>query len=271
MFFKRSRLSPYNITDNLTRSDLYREIRNGNPSWPTYEIRLDEVLRPELISKRHYGTDEMKWAVLVAAELDDMREPMEAGKKIKLPPVTWTRERIRYWRAQELNIDVADLADAEDDSPSLISRIGSSISAGITSLKSMFTSTDSQANMSNIEELDHLLETDDAGIVVHKDGDALNDCIMEWLETPEGTVADLPGWGNKLAYLKHEPPGINLVRMAKIGILRKIQIDIPDLTVLEIAVVFKEIDLLWVAINYRYDDSGQNTYQTAIFNSDVSL
>jgi len=92
-----SRLSPYNITDDILRSDLYREIRKGDDNWPSYEIRLDEVLMPELVAHRFYGTDLLKWVVLIAAGLDDMREILEAGTRIKLPPTVWLRERIKHY------------------------------------------------------------------------------------------------------------------------------------------------------------------------------
>lgn len=92
-----SRLSPYNITDDLLRADLYREIKKGDDTWPTYEIQPDEVLRPELVAYRVYGTDLLKWVILIAAGLDDMREQLEAGTLITLPPTVWIRERIKYY------------------------------------------------------------------------------------------------------------------------------------------------------------------------------
>ena len=96
-----SRLSPYNITDDLHRVELYREIRQGTESppedWTEYEIQPDERLKPELIAYRHYGTDQLKWAVLVSAQLDDMREPLEVGESIWLPPVVWIRQRIKHY------------------------------------------------------------------------------------------------------------------------------------------------------------------------------
>lgn len=96
-----SRLSPYNIADDLTRAELYREVRAGDPSWPEREVRLDETLKPELLAYRHYGTDELKWVVLIVAGLDDMREALEAGSVLRLPPVTWIRERIRFHSGEE--------------------------------------------------------------------------------------------------------------------------------------------------------------------------
>ena len=103
---KLSRLSPYNITDDLTRAELYREVRAGDPAWTEREILLDETLRPELIAFRFYGTDELKWVILVAAGLDDMREALVAGTTIKLPPVTWIRERIRFYSGAD-DLDAA--------------------------------------------------------------------------------------------------------------------------------------------------------------------
>jgi len=90
-----SRLSPHNIADDLKRATLYREIRAGAVGWREREIQPDEVLRPELIAYRHYGTEDMAWAVRIAAGLDDPREAMEAGVKIILPPLTFVRERIK--------------------------------------------------------------------------------------------------------------------------------------------------------------------------------
>lgn len=94
-----SRLSPYNITDDLIRSRLYREIRDGQSSdeWPVYEVQPADVLSPELIAFKVYGTAEMKWLVMVAAGLDDMRERIEDGKAIRLPETAWVRRRIKYY------------------------------------------------------------------------------------------------------------------------------------------------------------------------------
>lgn len=99
---KPDRLSPYNIQDDLIRVDLYREIKAGNPDWPLYEIQMDEVLRPELTAYRHYGTDSLKWVILLVAGIDDMREAMEAGVKLRLPPKVWIRQRIRYYAGDDV-------------------------------------------------------------------------------------------------------------------------------------------------------------------------
>lgn len=97
----KDRLSPYNIEDDLLRTELYREIRAGGEDWKNREISMDEVLMPELTAHRFYGTDKLKWVVMVAAGLEDMREAMEAGSVIRLPSIVWVRQRIRYWMEQE--------------------------------------------------------------------------------------------------------------------------------------------------------------------------
>lgn len=100
-----SRLSPYNITDPLIRNELYREIRNGQTqnisSWREYEIQPDERLRPELAGYRVYGSNEMKWIILIASGMDDMREALEEGSTIRLPPPAWIRERILYYQVRK--------------------------------------------------------------------------------------------------------------------------------------------------------------------------
>ncbi len=88
------RLSPYNITDDLVRAELYRAIRKGDASWPTYEIQPGEILMPELTAYRHYGMEGLKWVVMVAAGLDEPREAIESGVTLQLPPVQWIRQKI---------------------------------------------------------------------------------------------------------------------------------------------------------------------------------
>lgn len=97
----KSRLSPYNITDDLYRAKLYKEIREGQGAneWPVYEVQPADSLRPELIAYKVYGTAEMKWLVMVAASLDDMRERIESGSSLRLPSATWVRQRIKYYSA----------------------------------------------------------------------------------------------------------------------------------------------------------------------------
>ncbi|HDY7868870.1 TPA: hypothetical protein RQK36_003968 [Vibrio vulnificus] len=92
-----SRLSPLNIQDELIRARFYRELRDGLFEWEEWEVSIDEIRMPELISLRYYGTDSLKKIVSVCAGLDDMREYLAAGSLIRLPTIKWVRTRIRYY------------------------------------------------------------------------------------------------------------------------------------------------------------------------------
>jgi hypothetical protein len=102
-----SRLSPYNIDDDLRRVALYREIRDGqsNREWLAYEIQPADILRPELIAYKVYGNAELKWLVLIAAGLDDMRERLAAGTLLRLPSPAWIRQKIKQYVALEEALD----------------------------------------------------------------------------------------------------------------------------------------------------------------------
>ena len=98
-----SRLDPMLIDDSLYRAKLYSEIRTQKPSgnkddWVDYEVSVGEVLLPELIALRRWNNEELAWVVMIAAEVDDPRREIESGITIKLPSVTWLRDRIRYYQ-----------------------------------------------------------------------------------------------------------------------------------------------------------------------------
>lgn len=99
------RLSPYNITDDLIRVELYREIRQAQEdsakrqggNWAFYTIQPADELKPELIAYHVYGLDTLKWLVSMSAGLKDDRGRLEVGKKIYLPKTEWLRERIKHY------------------------------------------------------------------------------------------------------------------------------------------------------------------------------
>lgn len=107
------------------------------------------------------------------------------------------------------------------------------------------------AEKPTIEEFDHLLRGDLTGIARYENSTALDDRIQEWLETPEGTVADMPWWGNNLSALKHEPIGVNLQVIAEMRIARKLPVDVKNIDVRGIRVEAVEIDLIRVIIQYQ--------------------
>lgn len=92
-----SRLSPLNIEDELIRARFYRELMDGAFEWDEWEVSVDEIWMPELVSLRYYGTASLKKIVAICAGLDDMRGTLQAGSLIRLPTTQWIRTRIRYY------------------------------------------------------------------------------------------------------------------------------------------------------------------------------
>jgi hypothetical protein len=113
--------------------------------------------------------------------------------------------------------------------------------------------------MSEIKEYNWLMESSQTEeIKTYADSDAAGQQISEWLGTPEGSVADLPAWGNNLSAFKHEPNGINLQVMAEISIFQKILIDIPDINLKRVGVEFPGIDIAKIIIEFD-----NNTFEKA--------
>jgi len=103
-----------------------------------------------------------------------------------------------------------------------------------------------------IEEFDHLIElAPTTEVKKYDDDEALSDRISEWLETPQGTVADLPAWGHNLSALKHEPQGVNFEVVAEMSITAKMPQDIADLIIMGVDVKYADIDLFYVSIRHR--------------------
>jgi phage baseplate assembly protein W len=103
-----------------------------------------------------------------------------------------------------------------------------------------------------IEEFDHSLELHPVTeFKKYADVEALQERISEWLETPQGSVADLPAWGHNLSGLKHEPQGVNLDVMAEMSITVKMPQDIENLIIQSVSVEFSEIDLCQITIKHR--------------------
>ena len=98
--------------------------------------------------------------------------------------------------------------------------------------------------MAQIEEYSFIMELDESGVITVPDEHAMQERIYEWLATPEGTVADKPGWGHRLSRLKFEPSGPDTNVMAEMLIAEKLSLDIKDMVLKGVLVDFKEIDLM---------------------------
>lgn len=107
-----SRLSDQNIEDPIYRGFLYDEIIQAEfPDTVEYEVKPDELFRPDLVSYRVYRTPDLDWLVLVAARVNDECDGMQFGQVLKLPSASWVRSRINYW-ASGGQLTTAELTSA---------------------------------------------------------------------------------------------------------------------------------------------------------------
>jgi hypothetical protein len=105
--------------------------------------------------------------------------------------------------------------------------------------------------MSELKEYNWLMVSSPSeGVSTHDDGAAMAQRILEWLGTPEGSVADLPDWGNTLFTLKHEPTGVDLQVFAEMTIFEKLIKDVEDIDIRKVSVEFPDIDMAKVTIAY---------------------
>ena len=107
-----------------------------------------------------------------------------------------------------------------------------------------------------IQEADRLIESSTSeDVSTYGDETALSERIKEWLETPVGTVADLPGWGHNLKSYKFEPMNLSLEVAIGMAITTKLPQDIDGLIFRGILVEFLEIDLCKIIIRHQFGDT----------------
>lgn len=112
--------------------------------------------------------------------------------------------------------------------------------------------------MTILQEYDRNISLSGSNAVqVYEDDEAMSQRICEWLETPEGTLLDKPGWGHNLATLKHEPPGDNLSVVAQMLIVEKMPKDISGLIINQVRVTFTELDVCVIEISHSLGDFEQ--------------
>ena len=103
-----------------------------------------------------------------------------------------------------------------------------------------------------IQEYNHLIDVDSGSVPkLLLDEDALTDRIQEWLETPEGTIADLPAWGHNLKVFQFEPLGVDFDVMIEMSIMEKLPLDVDNLDLKGVAVRRVEIDLCTILIRFQ--------------------
>lgn len=96
-----SRLSDLNVQCDIVRAYLYQDILDAIISsrvkCQTYEIRIDEKYRADLVAFRVYGTVEAKWLVMLLCDVEEEIDPLPVSQDIQFPDVSFIRERIRYF------------------------------------------------------------------------------------------------------------------------------------------------------------------------------
>jgi phage baseplate assembly protein W len=92
----------------------------------------------------------------------------------------------------------------------------------------------------------------DADVERFTDGEALSERVREWLETPQGTLADIPSWGHNLTQFKHDPQGPDLEVAIELAIVQKLEQDISDLEVTGVLVEYLDIDVFRLTIRHTF-------------------
>nr|WP_192963656.1 hypothetical protein [Vibrio vulnificus] len=100
-----------------------------------------------------------------------------------------------------------------------------------------------------MEELNHLLRVDSAGLAVSYDGKAH---IEEWFDNPEHTIADNPAWGHNLAPFQFCAQTENDAVMIEMAIVEKLPRDVQGVVIKGIRVTFPDIDLCRIVISHQY-------------------
>ena len=96
-----ARLSDQNIVDDIIRASFYSDLlsytQSPNADVILYSIKTDEEFRPDLLSFRAFGTQDLDWLVLLVAGIDDVSIGIPVGEIIKLPQSSFVRQTMRKY------------------------------------------------------------------------------------------------------------------------------------------------------------------------------
>ncbi|MGL4895386.1 MAG: hypothetical protein ACRDCT_15130 [Shewanella sp.] len=100
---KLARISDMNIEDDIIRALLYRDIltyvATRSPKHIEYEIKADELYRPDLVAYRVYGNLEARWIAMLICGVEDDEYPLPVATTLTFPDLVYVRERIRHYAA----------------------------------------------------------------------------------------------------------------------------------------------------------------------------
>lgn len=102
----------------------------------------------------------------------------------------------------------------------------------------------------------HLKSAPDQDVEKFSNAQAMNERIREWFETPEGTMAHNPSWGQNISPFKHDPmsktSGLDV--QIEMAIVYKLPLDVEDIQIVGVDVDISEIDMAKVYIIHQYGD-----------------
>jgi phage baseplate assembly protein W len=79
-------------------------------------------------------------------------------------------------------------------------------------------------------EIDYLMGFSESGVITHSDANAQVNNVLEWLNTPRGSIYGRPDWGNELAQFKHEPSESTATAMSiEFNIISTLTRDLPNI------------------------------------------
>lgn len=81
--------------------------------------------------------------------------------------------------------------------------------------------------------------------------DAISERILEWLETPQGSLADLPHWGHNLSNFKHDTGYRDIAVGIELTIVEKLPKDVEGIILNGVGVEEKDIDLYEIYILHQ--------------------
>lgn len=86
----------------------------------------------------------------------------------------------------------------------------------------------------------------------YEDASAMSARILEWLDTPEGTMAHNPSWGHNLGPFRFEPQSSTLATLIEMAIARKLPLDIEDIQLRGVSVEFLSIDTIQLQLVHQF-------------------
>lgn len=85
------------------------------------------------------------------------------------------------------------------------------------------------------KEIDYLMGMSESGVITYSDADADVNNVLEWLDTPKGSIYGRPEWGNEFVKFKHEPTNSEVTAMnIEFNVIQTITRDLPNIVLVSI-------------------------------------